>query len=239
MITGITYHHLKAKIFLLFVCFRCFLIPVYGSDLAELPDTFHITKAESQYYDDIGSFREYIRDSIDNPKAYWLNMPAGIFIAIEKDNKYLALKISDDFSLEKNHFLERKNINNTGNDELIIHWYFTTGGSGHSWSQSSISVWDIDACNCLLGFENQYGYESWWNEFDEEIQEITMKDYSLDCYNYAVEFTEMQMTIQLIAQDIDNECVDVNGEKYVYKLTKSGFVLDRKEKAELGNKENK
>ncbi len=77
-------------------------------------------------------------------------------------------------------------------------------------------------------------------DVDLNSEDFNVIDYSSECYTYNVEFTEMQMTIQLIEQTSGDsqECIDVLGDKFVYKLTGSGFVLDRKEKAELGNKEN-
>jgi hypothetical protein len=85
--------------------------------------------------------------------------------------------------------------------------------------------------------ETHYLSDEWWQTFDKETGEEN-NFYYVRCKQYNVEFEKMQMTIQLTQQTFDDECIDLLGDKYVYKLTESGFVIDRKEKAELGNKEN-
>ena len=218
---------------IIFICLVCFCMPVvYGFELCDfeehqsLPDTFHIRKADIKYYDDISSIRGSIRDSIENPKAYIL-IDGGVAIAIEKENKYVVFNFNDTyFAPDK---FERKDINQTGSDELIIRYWHSSGGGGHSEYYSSIAVWDIDSYKCLLYFEDIYMYEAWAKKIDSDTEEILQSAYGVVCYEYAVELEKKQLTIQLIKESKNEKCIDVKGDKYIYKLTESGFVLDRKE----------
>ncbi len=235
----IIYHYLKAKIFLFFVCLGC-VFTAYSSGYQDLPDSIHTSKAvDIVYYDDISFCRESIVDSIENPKAYLFNHgDSQMYIALERESKYAVFSLSK--SPIKSHTLERKNINKIGNDELIIHWDDLSPGMSGGTASSGILVWDIDSYNCFLDFQNWFFADYWYRRYGlEETDEATFSSYYEEsCYGYTVELEEMQMTIQLTQDSYDNKCIDVNGKKYFYKLTGSGFVLDRKEDAELGNKEN-
>jgi len=235
MTTKIKFFLFVFLIFFMSIAYGLDFDPIVLGEFKELPDAFHIRgKADIKYFESIKS--ENIVDSIENPKAYILRNDGIIAIAIKKESKYIVF----DLALGGNDFsLERKNINNIGSDELIVRWHFTTGGRGHTTSISGIVVWDIDSYNCLLSFETEHMYGNWWKEYDIETEEITVSGYEFTCFGYTIELEKAQLTIQLTAQSYDNECIEgISGKKYFYKLTESGFVLDRKENAELGNKEN-
>jgi hypothetical protein len=145
----------RNKIFLLLICLNCVVVLTYGR---ELPDTFHITKADIKYYDDISFIRENIRDSIENPKAYlFTDGEYGISIAIKKENEYVVFNIAQrEKSVFNNFMFERKDINLTGNDELIIYerhhdWYFNHRGQVVG-SSLRMLVWDLDLYSCLLNY---------------------------------------------------------------------------------------
>jgi len=236
---------------IIFICLVCVCTPVvYGFELCNfeehqsLPDTFRITKADIEFYDDISFIRGTIRDSIENPKAYFIEDDEGIMIAIKKENKYVTFYIIlENFNEYK---FERNDINLIGNEELIIRWYYqdSKGGfdeefgvsGGFAAVNSKILVWDIDSYKCLLNFEDMNEYDNEWQQFDLNTGNVIDSGRSTDCYEYAVKFDEMQLTIQLIKESKNEECIDVKGDKYFYKLTESGFVLDRKEVGELNNK---
>ena len=227
---------IKNKNFPLLICLGCLALPAYG---AELPDTFYIKMADIVYYEDISSMRESIHDSIENPKAYLIEDDIGVMIAVKNESKYITFYIIlreysyfNDFS---DCEFERKDINQAGNEELIIYCQYSDGisrrGGGYSEYHSRILIWDIDSYNCLLDFQDMYKHEIWWYQTDPNIDDLdyngerTITDSSreLECYEYNVELEKMQLTIQE-DEDCPNE---VFGKKYIYQLTKSGFVLDR------------
>lgn len=214
MIAGIPYHRLKVTMLLFFSCVTCFFIPAYSTDFDELDDFDDIPKLPDTFHITKMEYQHY--DDISSFQKY----------------------ISDSFG--SSVYCERQNINNRGNDELIVYLSnsggHTSGGGSHFWRFSQVIVYDIDSDNCLLDFEASSSSEG----ASEQTDSGDFINYISECYTYDVEFSEMQMTIQLIEQTSDDslECIDVLGDKFIYKLTESGFVLDRKEKAELGNKEN-
>ena len=190
----------------------------YSSEWQELPDTFRPEKADITIYSDYNSVTEHynILDSIENPKAYLLDGSWRRSIAIKKENKYVVFDLdvvgnSIDFN--------RQNINNKGNDELIVYWSIGDGaeddnGVRYTEQSTGLAIWDIDSYECLLQFQNRLtvsvsGDDFWYEE---------------ECYEYEVELEEMQVTIQQTKTLSDNDCVDINGEKIVYQLTESGFV---------------
>lgn len=201
---------------LLFCWLASFAISAaYGSEWQELPDIFHPIKADITYYDDYNSVTEHynILDSIENPKAYLLNGSWRRSIAIKKENKYVVF----DLGVVGNSFdFGRQNINNKGNDELIIYWGLGDGGEFYSEYGSGLTIWDIDSYECLLHFQDRLTVSSYAEGDDFWHDE--------ECYKYEVELEEMQVAIQQTKTLSDNECIDVNGEKYVYQLTESGFV---------------
>ena len=201
----------KNKVFLLLIWLSCFATFAYGQ---ELPDTFHIKKADIVYLEDISSM--YIRDSIENPKAYFIEAEEGIMIAIKKENKYVAFYIFREYFHDCT--FERKNINNAGNEELIVRWYTQGSGRYYSFVFSRILVWDIDSYNCLLDFEDLYEYEVYDSDTGNMV-DIDSGEES-ECYKYNVELEKMQLTIQ-------EDCLEVFDKKYIYKLTEFGFVLDK------------
>jgi len=222
----------KNNIFLLFICLGCFVVSAYGE---ELPDTFYIKMADIVYtdilyYEDISAMR--IRDSIENPKAYLIDSEDGVTIAIEKENKYVTFRLcqpSFGFCQKSNYdycTFERKNINNTGNEELIIRWFQRDGRSystnGFSVYYSGILVWDIDSYKCLLDLETCFSSDEYWQTFDSDTGIYKDSGNRVECYKYNVELEKMQLTIQK-----DEDCSEVFGKKHIYKLTEFGFVLDR------------
>ena len=233
---------------LFFMYLGCFCMPtVYGftvDNLQYLPDTFHITEADIEYYDDISFIRENIRDSIENPKAYLFTNGdddySDAFVAVKTGNKYIVFNATKDWGIRNFHF-ERKNINNTGSEELIIHWSESNGRGyqthGFSFIRAGICIWDLDSYTCLFSLQIHESSDEYYQSYDEETDTYGEDSvYEEWCEHYSVEFEEMQMTIQLTQQTYDNECINVKGDKHIYKLTESGFVLDRKEVGDLDNK---
>ena len=225
---------IKKIILFLLVC--TIVQSAYSSEF--LPDTFHIDieRADVVYYENIDFTRENILDSIENPKAYLIaDDHDRIMIAIKQENKYATFEIlRQDF---RNYEFERKDINGTGSEELIIYWQWSYGKSsmwgdgGMEEESSGMVLWDIDSYNCLLDFEDSYSFNSWWKTFDPKTENLPYEERDVIesgentvYYSYSVELEKMQMTIQLIKNSEDNECTDVNGEKYFYKLTEAGFV---------------
>ena len=217
----------KNKIFSLLVLPSWFTLSAYDT---ELPDTFHIKTADIVFYEDISSMRGFIRDSIDNPKAYLIDNQGvfgdlkfghrGMIIAIKQDDKYIIFPIVEEQWCCYFHEceFERKNINMTGNEELIIRCRYRLPRSSLDLSQwLKILVWDIDAYKCLLDFE----YGSIFSRATYNRENPYEKP---SCNLYNVELEEMRLTIQK-----EEGCSrKVSGEKYVYRLTEFGFVLDRK-----------
>ena len=229
------------KNLILFLCLCCFANayssveePIKIQEFQELPDTFHIWKADIAYYDDISFIRENIRDSIENPKAYLFtdgDNYSDAFVAIEAGNKYIVFNATKDCGI-RDFYFERKNINNTGSEELIIYWTEWGGHNSHrggfTYRNAGILVWDIDSCTCLFSFQTDESSDVYYQSYDEETDTYGEDSvYEVRCEKYAVELEEMQITIQLTKQTYDNECVNVSGEKYVYLLTENGFVLNR------------
>ena len=192
--------------------------PIFDDE--KLPDTFYIKTADIVYYEDISSMRENVLDSIESPKAYFIKANLGIMIAIEKENKYVTFYIFQEYFHD--YTFERKNINNTGNEELVIRWYTQGSGRGYSFVFSNILVWDIDSYKCLWDFEDSHEDETWWVEYDSDTGDVVDSGENSECYKYNVELEKMQLTIQE-----DEDCSKVFGKKHIYKLTEFGFVLDR------------
>jgi len=218
----------KTTIFSLLICFIA--QNVYSAE--SLPDAFYIEKADITYYEDISLVLGNIRDSIENPKAYLIEDEGNVMIAIKKENKYTTFHIVSRYCQEYEYEFERKNINNIGNDELIVYcqcWNSKSGlTGGFSEYSARIFVWDIDSYNCLLDFVVGFEYSSWWQEWSQEDlpyeeREIIDSGGESECYNYAIELEKMQLIIQE-----DEDCPNgVYGKKkYGYKLTKSGFALN-------------
>ncbi len=232
----------KKNLFILCLLWGSFMTVAYSLELNEPFDNYLIEKANIEYYDEINFDRGQILDSTENSKVYLVNDEDNLIIIVEKENKYAVWTVLRDDEAKKSSIV-RKNINNTGSDELIIYWDYYDGRSfaaNHfSYWRSGIRVWDIDSYTCLLDLETHYSSDEWWTtEFYDEEEGHYYDDSvnTVRCEEYNVELNEKQMIIQLTKQTLDNECVVVNGEKYVYQLTDSGFVLDRKENGNVDDK---
>ena len=220
----------KKAIFFLLVCLTA--QTAYSFRHIELPDTFHIVKANVDFFEDISSMREYIRDSIDNPKAYLiLNYFRVPVIAIKKEDKY-AIIFFDDDGFFRNYEFDRKNTNDK---KLVVRWNFSWGRSrwegGGQDSSTGILIWNIDTYELLLDFQDMRELETWWQIFDPETEDLDYWEREViesgritECYKFAVELEKKRLTIQLIKDSEDGECIEVVGTKHFYKLTEAGFV---------------
>ena len=171
-----------------------------------LPATIPIQK-EDLYYVNFDSITTplIIHDSIDNPKSYIFQyLPSGReIIAVKNGDKYAVSFIFPTISGTLYEYsIERLNIDGTGSDELII-CSRTKVDQSFPGQISYMVVWDLDSMNCLLYIQNKYVSPYVNNEF-------------------VVELDKGRLSIQKVKNGIF-------GLTYKYKLTKSGFVLDRVE----------
>ena len=171
-----------------------------------LPGSILCRKADIEYYKDLQSLEAsfFIRDSIDNPKSYILQYEpnGGNVIAVKNKDKFAVFSIfphGDRLSAYSN---ERVNIDGVGSDELIIRDKYKKAPPFPVQIEEMI-IWDLDSHCCLLYIRNKFADRSTNNEF-------------------VVNLDKGRLSLRKVKNGI-------LGVTYRYKLTKSGFVLDRVE----------
>jgi|GEM_PF-2878949 len=151
-----------------------------------------------------------ISDSIDNPKTFLIksgNHPYTTnIIAIKKNNQYATFKLFPDGVRFSEYEISRQNIDNVGNDELVIRWK-------NSGDENGIVVWNLDTYSCIL------------NIYETKYQHYGEAGYIANGTGHNVDLTTGRLTVQIVK----NRKEDILGLKYIYKYTESGFVLEKVE----------
>ena len=182
-------------------------------DAIVMPGTIIPEKVEPHFCDEksLKSLRSFaILDSIDSPKAYVIrhNNYSRITtaIAIKKENQYAVFSLFPDGIHFAEFEIARQNIDNAGNDELVIRWK-------NSDNETGILVWNLDTYSYILNiFETRYNYFG-------EVRHIA------DGTGHNVDLDGNRLTVQIVK----NRKKEILGLKYIYNFTESGFVLDKVE----------
>jgi len=197
-----------------------------GAKYLALPAIIPRKKTEQFSYSDIQYFESIesmapvvILDSIDNPKAYFLQyFPyGGNVIAVKSGDKYAIFNFIP-LGIYNEYKIERQNIDGVGNDELIVRRRFKEEGEGNYYKEErGIVVWDLDTYTCLLIIQDKYAYSNW--QYDASGKKIIENSVHNEL---KVNLDEKRLTIRKVKNGI-------LGLTYIYKLTESGFVLDKVE----------
>jgi len=179
-----------------------------------LPGTIPLQKNEFVGYYRIGYYEKMksltapfiIRDSIDNPKTYFLQYKLnGVNeVAVKNVDKDAIFLIVPFDGKSNDYSIERLNINGIINDELIIIRKKHITDPPFSEQISDIAVWNLDSLSCLLYIRNKYVSQHINHEF-------------------VVDLDKERLSIQKVKNGI-------LGLTYKYKLTELGFVLDSVER---------
>ena len=224
----------------------------YFNLLPKSPKTIPKVKASDiRYYESLQSLPPYfMRDSINNPKAYILQYfgDAKTVIAIEKENKYLVFSIIPPSGYNE-YEIVRENLDGIGSNELIIRLkysekleytdYETNEKLGYSTRQSGIMVWNLDTYDCLLNVDLSGEFIHWGYSSSGEklVKESTCYGYEIDLGNkqlaiqkfisrYNVDLSDKQLSARKIKGCEGCEEVMLE-QKHIYKLAELGFVLDK------------
>lgn len=194
-----------------------------------LPRVFRIEEAQEEVYDRLDRIGGVVTDSIENPKGYVIRTTYGEeLIAIKKSGGgYRVFNLIPGEIRPGISKIERRDINGSGSDELIVRWETKTERSGwrdgFSVRESVVVVWDLDTFSCLLNFKDAHEYSFWWREYSDSGDEVVNSGGESECGSYKVELGEKRLTIQK-----DRQCPNgVFGLKYIYKLKDVGFMLDK------------
>lgn len=194
------------------------------------PGTFDKRKASDiTYYESLEAVNGNVRDSINNPKAYLIEVSNRPYqpdtvckIVIKEDNRFVAFTINPrkEYIKLQNFTIDRQDIDDTGSEELIIRWKkeISIESEGILFKNSGLLIWDLDTYTCLLDFHDTYIYN------DDTEEELELPIYLKYDVNIGKKELSIQKTTDFMNKKSDKE---KRGLKYIYKLVEPGFILDK------------